>query len=197
MVKKKKYMFFEPKYACTHPFSCAFENWALDLKNRIFLSVVLSLITSIFSKIQPLCTQERCFNYFFELFLNPSVLFKPIILSQTLNSFLITAIFFFLMWIIILSIAVWAHVKRIVHEVVIPVIIAFFVIFILGVTSGAFPQLFLETDAIECVTSEDCMLAGYCGEVCTSVYQPVYTTFDPNCEPLDSCVCIENKCVGS
>ena len=136
-------------------------------------------------------------NYFFQAIFNWNVISNPHLAQNLIFPFFSAIVFFFILWLLIISVAIWTHTRRWTHDLVIPAIVVFMVLFILMTTTGALPRLLLETNAIECVTNDDCILAGYCGEVCVGAYQKVYTTFDPNCQPLEFCGCIENKCVGS
>lgn len=200
MVKKaikKINKIFEPKGVCSHPVSCAFERWAVQIHHRVLLSFLLAVLTTLFSRINPICTGEKCANYFFQAFFDWNIISNQMLMQNIFSQFAIAMLFFFFVWLIIISAAVWTHIRRWTHDLVIPVIVIFLMIFIIGATTGVLPLLFLETKAIDCVSNADCIKAGYCGEVCVSAYQRVYTTFDPNCEPLQSCACINNKCVGS
>jgi hypothetical protein len=152
---------FEPVFLCTHPISCGFESWTIKWQNRTLLSIVLAIITSLFSRIETICSQDKCISYFFEALFNIKIVSQQQIIQNILISFGITAVFFFMLWMIVLSIAIWVHVRRFTHELIIPIVFSFLIIFILGVSSGTFPQLFLETRAIDCVSGDDCIKAGY------------------------------------
>jgi hypothetical protein len=101
------------------------------------------------------------------------------------------------LWFVILSILVWFHKRKIFGEILMPIAaIAIFIYFLMA-TSGALTPFVIAVGNLDCVEDNQCIRAGYVGEVCSSIYKPVYTTYSPNLKPLSNCRCIENSCVGS
>lgn len=195
MAKRKKKRKVIPKYL-PHPISFYFEKFTQDVQIRAFFSIALAIITALFSQIYPVCTQSRCYNVFIELLVRPELIIKPFSMNTILWPFITTVAFFTIFWFITTTIAIWIQRRRFFSDMIIPAIFIFLFIYIIIITSGVFQPIALEA-GVECITNEDCILAGYCGEVCNSIYRPVYTTESPICEPLNKCICLENKCIGS
>ena len=208
MVRKKKskplglFGFLKKKeetlyHVCLHPVACWFDKVILLWQPRFWFSLLLAFILSLVSAITPICTQETCYTVFAQLFLEPTLFLKPIAPTLIFSPFLITFSFFALFWFALLSVFAWVEKKQLIHELVLPVITGILFVYIFMITSGLLGPFFLHTSLIECTSNNDCIRAGYVGEVCASVYKPVYTTYSSDLRPLTDCVCSAGNCVGS
>lgn len=192
-VKEEKTLY----HVCVHPVACWFDKLILLWPMRIWVAIVFGLILASVSAIYPICTQDTCYTVFAQLFLNPELFFRPIAPALIFAPFVITFTFFTLAWFVLLSITAWIEKKQWFHELIFPAVTAILFIYVFLLTSGTLGPFFLHTTLIDCTTDHDCIRAGYVGEVCTSVYKPAYTTYDPDLEPLTECVCRTGTCVGS
>lgn len=180
-----------------HPLAYYFERWTAKLRDRAIFAFVLSFIISIFSKVQPICIAEKCYRYYIELLTNPGLLLKPFSIYIIHQPFITTLAFFFIIWMVLLTAGHWVQKQRWINRLVIPILIFAIFIYFIFATSGMIRPFMLESGAAECTVPSDCVRAGYCGEVCASVYRPIYTTYSEDCHPLQSCGCLDYKCVGS
>jgi hypothetical protein len=125
------------------------------------------------------------------------LLFKPFSITTLHTPFVIAVVFFTILWIFILSVAHWVQKQKWFNRLIIPVIVVCIFIYFVLATSGMLRPAILESGAVECTVGSDCIRAGYCGEICASVYRPIYTTYSENCQPLTTCSCINYKCTGT
>jgi glucan phosphoethanolaminetransferase (alkaline phosphatase superfamily) len=182
---------------CVHPLACHFDSWTFLWHKRIGTSLFFAVIMAFFSQMYPICTQSMCYRYFIQLVLAPSLWFKPFTLDLVVMPFMFTVAFFGVMWFVILTFFSWLQKRRWLPEVFLPSITILLLIYLVFMTSGSLTPLALELGAVDCVTSDDCIRAGYVGEVCTSVYKHAYTTYSTGIKPLEKCVCMNNRCIGS
>ncbi|MCD6547379.1 MAG: hypothetical protein J7K22_02390 [Nanoarchaeota archaeon] len=180
-----------------HPAVKTFEMLIFNINTRIVLSLILGIITTFASKTKTICVDNTCYRHFITTIFNLKIISSPYLVSYLIREFIITTLFFFLLWLAVLSFSAWLHSMKVFPDLFIPTFIVFILIFFIGVTSESFKPFLLKTGAVECVSDDDCILTGFCGEVCASKYHPVYTSFSENCTPLKYCSCVNHKCVGS
>lgn len=189
--KKEFYDFY------THPLTKEFEFWVADWHRKLVLSFLLGFLLAIFSRMYPICTQDICYKSIFELLFNPALLTKPFILTFVIPQFLVLLAFFSWALYISFSILAWVHKKKWFSESIMPLMSVLIFVYLFMLTSGALTPFVQTVGNLDCVTDNDCIRAGYVGEVCTSVYKPVYTTYLTGMKPLTNCECVKNVCVGS
>jgi hypothetical protein len=204
MVRKRKHLKHKSApqrhfvyYRYTHPFVREFEFWIADWHRRIVLSFILGFVLSVFSKMYPICTQQFCYQRFFELVFNPVLLTKPFVMSFVMPQFIVPLAIFAWSWFAILSIFGWIHHRKWLPETFMPVLSILLFVYLLMQTSGALTPFVITVGNLDCATNNDCIRAGYVGEVCTSVYKSVYTTYSIGMKPLTNCICLNNHCVGN
>lgn len=184
-------------YNYVHPAAHWFWNNIAHLYERALFSMFVAFILTLVAKIYPICTDKFCYTIFAQIFFNLSLLVKPFAFNMILIPAFYTFAILTIVWFGIFTVCHAVQRSGVVHELVIPIIAALIFIYLAFVVSGTMGMFFLQTGLVECVNNEDCLRAGYVGEVCTSVYRPVYTEYSPDMAPLQKCSCIANKCVGS
>lgn len=193
MVELKKTFY----YRCVHPVACYFDNAIFNTHTRVLTSMLIAFFLTLISQVYPICTENFCYSIFAQIFFNPSLLLKPF----AFNFILVPAFYTFgiltLVWFGVLSVFSVIQKTGKLNELFLPIISAIFFFYLAFLVSGTFGLLFMHTGLVECVSNDDCIRAGYVGEVCTSVYRPVYSQYSPDMKPLQKCSCVENKCVGS
>lgn len=193
MVELKKTFY----YRCVHPAACYFDNVVFNTHTRVFASMLIAFVLTMISQVYPICTENFCYSIFAQIFFNPSLLLKPF----AFNFILLPAFYTFgiltFVWFGVLSVFSVIQKTGKINELFLPILSAIFFVYLAFLVSGTFGSLFMSTGLMECVSNDDCLRAGYVGEVCTSAYRPVYTQYSPDLKPLQKCSCVENKCVGS
>jgi len=192
MASEKKTFYFE----YVHPAAGWFWHNVLNTPKRAFFSMFIAFVLTLVSQIYPICTEKMCYTIFAQLLFMPSLLFKPFAFGLILSPALFIFMILTLVWFGIFSLFSMLQKTGFVHELLFPILSTLFFVYMAFLVSGTMGQLFLHTGLVECINSEDCIRAGYVGEVCTSVYRPVYTQYSPDLMPLTSCGCAENKCIG-
>jgi hypothetical protein len=193
MVEAKKTFY----YICVHPIACWFDNIVFNTLKRVFVSMILAFILTMLSQVYPVCTENFCYSIFAQIFFNPAIFLKSFAYSLIIVPAFYTFGLLTFVWFGVLSAFSVIQKTGKINEMFLPVLSAIFFVYLAFLVSGTLGSLFLHTGLVECISNDDCIRAGYVGEVCTSVYHPVYTKYSPDLKPLEKCSCIANKCTGS
>lgn len=184
-------------FRCINPAACFFGEIVFNLHSRMMAAMIVSAILTLFSETYAICTSETCYSNFIIFLLNPSLLMKPFAFRFILVPAFFTFVALFIVWLALLTLFSWVQKTGKVHEMILPIVAVTIFGYMLFLVSGTIGPLFVHTGLVECIENTDCIKAGYVGEVCTSIYRPVYTEYKDGLKPVDTCSCIENKCIGT